>query len=55
MRLVDLGPPADSPDAAAFRQLWGERAELRRFQDGSIREAVAWQCAPGERHRIPDW
>lgn len=28
--------------AAEFRQLWGSRSELRRFQDGAITEAVLW-------------
>lgn len=28
--------------ADEFRQLWGSRSELRRFQDGSITEAVLW-------------
>ena len=42
-RLVDRGPPADEQDeAAAFRILWGEKAELRRFKDGSISEALVW-------------
>ncbi|KAM7295240.1 nucleolar protein 6 [Ixodes scapularis] len=40
--LVDRGPPADSPDAPDFRAFWGDRSELRRFQDGSILEAVVW-------------
>ena len=40
-RMVDRGPPADDPIAApAFRHFWGERAELRRFKDGAIVEAV---------------
>lgn len=29
--------------AAEFRQLWGSRSELRRFQDGAITEAVLWE------------
>ncbi|KAJ2713899.1 U3 snoRNP protein, partial [Coemansia spiralis] len=43
-RLVDLGPNPDvEPQAAAsFRAWWGERAELRRFRDGSIRLATVW-------------
>lgn len=55
-RLVDRGPQADSAKAAAaFRHLWGERAELRRFPDGTIHEAVAWDhVAPAERHALPD-
>lgn len=31
-----------SHQAAEFRQLWGSRSELRRFQDGEITEAVLW-------------
>ncbi|KAJ1733376.1 U3 snoRNP protein, partial [Coemansia biformis] len=43
-RLVDLGPNPDAQpqDAADFRRWWGERAELRRFRDGSIRLATVW-------------
>ncbi|XP_068994430.1 nucleolar protein 6 [Embiotoca jacksoni] len=40
--VLERGPPADSPKAAEFRQLWGPRSELRRFQDGAITEAVLW-------------
>ena len=42
-RLVDHGPPAEDREAAiAFRKFWGERAELRRFKDGSILESLVW-------------
>ncbi|XP_037114528.1 nucleolar protein 6 [Syngnathus acus] len=41
--VLERGPPADSPKAAEFRQLWGARSELRRFQDGGITEAVLWE------------
>ncbi len=42
-RLVDHGPSADEQDEAAeFRKFWGEKAELRRFKDGSISEALVW-------------
>lgn len=41
--VLDRGPPADSPEAEEFRQLWGLRSELRRFQDGAITEAVLWE------------
>ena len=40
-----LTPPSPSlsiTQAAEFRVFWGEKAELRRFQDGSINEAVVW-------------
>ncbi|XP_069043565.1 nucleolar protein 6 [Lepisosteus oculatus] len=40
--VLERGPAADSPQAVEFRQLWGDRAELRRFQDGAICEAVLW-------------
>ena len=32
LRAVDMGPPAENPKAAAFREFWGERAELRRYK-----------------------
>jgi U3 small nucleolar RNA-associated protein 22 len=42
-RLVDLGPSAeDKAAASAFRAFWGAKAELRRFADGAIAEAVVW-------------
>lgn len=30
--------------AQDFRTFWGEKSELRRFQDGSICEAVVWEA-----------
>ncbi|KAI9373225.1 Nrap protein [Aspergillus egyptiacus] len=42
-RVVDHGPSAEDKEAAAnFRSFWGEKAELRRFKDGSIRESLVW-------------
>ncbi|KAF2176404.1 Nrap protein [Zopfia rhizophila CBS 207.26] len=42
-RTIDHGPAAENKkDAASFRQFWGEKAELRRFKDGSILESVVW-------------
>lgn len=42
-RLVDHGPPAEEKaKAAKFQNFWGEKAELRRFKDGSILESVIW-------------
>ncbi|OCT56411.1 hypothetical protein XELAEV_18000142mg [Xenopus laevis] len=40
--VLDKGPAADSSEALDFRAFWGEKSELRRFQDGSICEAVVW-------------
>ncbi|XP_067130001.1 nucleolar protein 6 [Centruroides vittatus] len=52
-KTVERGPCADLPEAKEFRDFWGEKSELRRFQDGVICEAVVW---PGksfsERQRI---
>lgn len=45
-RVLDLGPsPEQKEEAAKFREWWGERAELRRFKDGSILESVVWDDA----------
>src|SRR5271156_2391750 len=42
-RIVDYGPPSsDSTAASAFRSFWGDKAEIRRFKDGSILESVVW-------------
>ena len=42
-RQMEHGPPAEEQkEAAKFRQFWGEKAELRRFKDGSILECVEW-------------
>lgn len=42
---IEKGPPADSAEAVEFREFWGDKCEIRRFQDGSILETVLW---PGE-------
>ncbi|XP_022701446.1 nucleolar protein 6-like [Varroa jacobsoni] len=42
---IEKGPPADSSEASEFRDFWGHKCEIRRFQDGSILETVVW---PGE-------
>jgi len=50
--VLDRGPsPEDGAACDAFRELWGARAELRQFKDGTIVEAVAWENVP--RKRIP--
>ena len=43
------GPLATSSQAAVWREFWGERSELRRFQDGEVREVVSW---PGDKERV---
>ncbi|WVQ80672.1 hypothetical protein IAT38_002777 [Cryptococcus sp. DSM 104549] len=54
-RVLDIGPSSDRPaEAEAFRTLWGERAELRRFKDGNIAESVVWDLTrPEEATLIP--
>ncbi|KAF8841474.1 Nrap protein [Paxillus ammoniavirescens] len=56
-RLVDHGPPAgeqETESAKEFRQLWGDKAELRRFKDGRIIESVVWEVnTSDERAHIP--
>lgn len=45
IRVVEHGPSADDETAAAsFRELWGDKSELRRFKDGSILESVLFDC-----------
>jgi U3 small nucleolar RNA-associated protein 22 len=45
-RLVDHGPPAEEKKKAAkFQKFWGEKAELRRFKDGSILESLVWSSS----------
>ena len=42
-RAIDRGPPAENKGSAdAFRRFWGQKAELRRFKDGTIAECLAW-------------
>ncbi|KAI1863457.1 uncharacterized protein JN550_009568 [Neoarthrinium moseri] len=42
-RKMDLGPSVEQKEEAAkYRDFWGEKAELRRFQDGSILESIEW-------------
>ncbi|KAG4413369.1 hypothetical protein IFR04_013486 [Cadophora malorum] len=50
-RLVDHGPAAEEKKKAAkFQKFWGEKAELRRFKDGSILESLIWPA--GSAHTI---
>lgn len=42
-RVIDHGPSSEEKAAAAqYRQFWGEKAELRRFHDGSLLETLIW-------------
>jgi len=52
-RLVDYGPSAEDEVASkAFRELWGEKSELRRFKDGSILESVVWELNPNNNSNV---
>ena len=49
--LVDHGPAADDQDQVAleqFRDLWGDKSELRRFKDGRIVESVVWEVTTAD-------
>ena len=49
-RAVDHGPPAENKsETAAYRKFWGEKAELRRFKDGSITESLVWSSKRSSR------
>ena len=56
-RQVDHGPAAtdtSTPSSIRFRNLWGDKAELRRFKDGSITESVVWEVKTvDEKAHIP--
>lgn len=42
-RQVDHGPSVeDKKEAKKFRQFWGQKAELRRFNSGHIMESLIW-------------
>ncbi|NXV02226.1 NOL6 protein, partial [Cettia cetti] len=49
---LEKGPQADHPEALEFRTFWGEKSELRRFQDGSICEAVVWEASTVSQKRL---
>lgn len=40
--IVEKGPQSNEPEAEDFRKFWGNKAEIRRFKDGSITESVLW-------------
>ena len=49
---MDKGPAADSPESAEFRNFWGEKSQLRRFQDGFVCEAVHWPAKNWAQRRL---
>ncbi|KAL8817364.1 MAG: hypothetical protein Q9223_003784 [Gallowayella weberi] len=49
-RTVDRGPRVENKDASTlFRRFWGEKAELRRFKDGTILESLIWDTSGSKR------
>ncbi|KAL0578598.1 U3 snoRNP protein [Marasmius crinis-equi] len=56
-RQVDHGPAADESDPSVVEQFldfWGDKAELRRFKDGSIVQSVVWDVKTvDEKAHIP--
>ena len=48
-RVVDRGPPSDQQkEVKSFVKLWGDKAQLRRFKDGAIVQAVVWNDNDGK-------
>lgn len=41
LRVIDVGPPADSSEAQEFQKFWEPKSQLR-LQDGMISETVVW-------------
>ena len=55
-RVLDVGPTSDQASSVttSFKDFWGEKAELRRFKDGSIAESVVWDITrPEDAALIP--
>ena len=54
-RVVERGPSVDDVTSLlSFRRFWGEeKCEIRRFQDGSIIEAVIWDEEASEKGWVP--
>jgi len=57
-RLVDRGPPADDVERARqWCDFWGPKAQIRRFQDGSILQCAVWddECAADSAGPLNVW
>ncbi|XP_078530850.1 nucleolar protein 6 [Lissotriton helveticus] len=50
--ILEKGPEADNAKAVEFQKFWGEKSELRRFQDGSVCEAVVWAATTTHEKRL---
>ncbi|CAD5114336.1 DgyrCDS3474 [Dimorphilus gyrociliatus] len=49
--ILEKGPSADSNEAKSFRNFWGEKSEMRKFQDTSICEAVVFPADNAAKKR----
>lgn len=51
--VIIKGPAANDNEAAnEFKKFWGEKSELRRFQDGTVIEACLWETPTSSlRHK----
>ncbi|XP_044017229.1 nucleolar protein 6-like [Aphidius gifuensis] len=45
LNIIERGPTANDPEAIEFKNFWGDKSELRRFQDGDVCEVVCWEKA----------
>ena len=51
LQVVDRGPsPSNAAESKAWKALWGDHSETRRFKDGSIIHAVVWDVPNAVRH-----
>ena len=51
LQVVDRGPsPSNAAESKAWKALWGDHSETRRFKDGSIIHAVVWDVPNALRH-----
>ena len=51
-----MGPPSNQSDAVEkFQFYWGEKAELRRFRDGSLKYVVATQTSWDETYSTNEY
>ncbi|KAJ3213699.1 hypothetical protein HDU67_002582 [Dinochytrium kinnereticum] len=53
LKAVELGPSAsEEKEVMNFRRLWGSKADLRRFDDGTISYSVVWDTDGSIEDRV---
>lgn len=50
LRIIDIGPPADTAEAEEFRKFWEPKSQLR-LQNGTISETVVWHVESFSQRR----